>query len=167
MPSYFSHNIHRQYLINASRWESFAATSAELKGNSSLTTPLSFCQHLHSTTTSFLTSLPPYSPTEQWSHRLHSINCLTICFDPWHAQGTLLEQLHVEYWQSSDTLLLKEHITCARCELPIQQAVHHVWSLTQKYSGNTDLAAVESWFSLYLLVQEWLIWSFTVQFLLN
>lgn len=76
MPSYFSHNIHRQYLINASRWESFAVTSAELKGNGSLTTPLSFCQYLHSTTTSFLTSLPPYSPTEQWSHRLHSINCL-------------------------------------------------------------------------------------------
>lgn len=76
MPSHFSHNIHRQYLINASRWESFAVTSAELKGNGSLTTPLSFCQHLHSTTTSFLTSLLPYSPTEQWSHRLHSINCL-------------------------------------------------------------------------------------------
>lgn len=90
----------------------------------------SFCQRLLTTNNLFshITSHPP-SPSEWWSHMLHSINCprcslwsLTWIWNPTKTgpPGLLTISRHF--------VVERTRKMCAPCESPVQQAAH-VWSL--------------------------------------
>lgn len=95
-------------------------------GGTILTTTLSSWQHPQTTTTTcFLTSLLPSSPSEWWSHTLHSINCLHCSL--WSLTWTW----HPAKAAPCGVLTIIRHFVVERthnvCTLWItQQAVHHV-----------------------------------------
>lgn len=83
--------------------------------------------------------------SEWWSHMLHSINCLHCSL--WSLTWTL----HPAKAAPCGVLTISQHFvaarthnTCARCETPIYQAVHHVWTFRLQTTLRLELWRTDS-----------------------